>query len=218
MEKDKIQASEKKSELHVEILNLKILNETLQNENATRNIGIKDLEQNLTSDKEEELNQALKELDLDYKILLANKDIELANLKEQFNLEANEKEYLAPEVKSYILESQRLAKENSKLLAQVIDQENVLNNKINVLVQEKQNLDAIIKQFTKSNTLLENMVYNSKVSYNTEGLRYDANKPPKRESHTPTSTQNTPLKSPIKRCSYCIKMVIKVYIARLKKL
>ncbi|KAK1390421.1 hypothetical protein POM88_018599 [Heracleum sosnowskyi] len=48
----------------------------------------------------------------------ANKDIELANLKEQFDLEANEKEYLASEVKSHILESQRLANENTKLLAQ----------------------------------------------------------------------------------------------------
>ncbi|KAK1400920.1 hypothetical protein POM88_000525 [Heracleum sosnowskyi] len=198
MEKEKIQASEKNSELHVEILNLKIRNEALLNENATRNIWIKELEQNLTSDKEEELNQALKELDLDHKILLANKDIELANLKEQFDLEANEKEYFASEVKSYILESQRLANENTKLLAQGMDQENVLNNKINVLMQEKQNLDAIIKQFTKSNALVGNMVYNSKVSSNKEGLGYDANKPPKREAHIPIPTRNTLPKSPTK--------------------
>lgn len=108
-------------------------------------------------------------------------------------------------MKSNILESQRLKNENAKLMAQVIDQENVLNNKINVLMQEKYNLDSIVKQFTKSNTMLENMIYNSKLSSNKEGLGYDANKPPKREARILIPTKNISPKAPTKLCSYCNK-------------
>lgn len=54
-------------------------------------------------------------------------------------------------MKSTILKSERLKNENIKLMADVMDQENFLNDMINIL--EKENLDAIVKKFSKISTL-----------------------------------------------------------------
>ncbi|KAK1365611.1 hypothetical protein POM88_041172 [Heracleum sosnowskyi] len=85
----------------------------------------------------------------------------------------------------------------------MIDQENVSNNKIDILMREKYNLDTVLKQFTKSNTILESMIYNSKLSSNKEGLGYDANIPLEREAHISTPTQDTQPKTPTNVCSIC---------------
>ncbi|KAK1394093.1 hypothetical protein POM88_013149 [Heracleum sosnowskyi] len=47
------------------------------------------------------------------------------------------------------------------------------------------------------------MVFNSRESFNREGLGYNANSPPKREVQIPKTSKDTSLKSSSPKCSYC---------------
>ncbi|KAK1369662.1 hypothetical protein POM88_035754 [Heracleum sosnowskyi] len=120
-----------------------------------------------------------------------------------FDSEFESREGLVTELETMKLESQSLKVENKKLLSQIMDQENFLNNKINILLKEKQNLESTLKQFTKSSAILENMVFNSKESFNHEGLGYNPNIPPTRKINEPTPPKNTPPKSSTPKSTYC---------------
>ncbi|KAK1366369.1 hypothetical protein POM88_041930 [Heracleum sosnowskyi] len=110
---------------------------------------------------------------------------------------------LSEELETMKLESQSLKVENKKLLFQIMDQEDFLNNKINILLKEKQNLESTLIQFTKSSAILEKMVFNSKESFNREGLGFNPNIPPTRKINKPTPPKNTPPKSSTSKCTYC---------------
>ena len=99
-------------------------------------------------------------------------------------------------------ETQRLKDEHSKILAQVLNQEKILNEKIKVLSKEKEDLEITIQKFTKGNEMLDKMVH-SKISYNHEGLGYDKNAQPKKfvQNKQTTFVPATPKY----KCSYCNK-------------
>nr|XP_017227646.1 PREDICTED: uncharacterized protein LOC108203320 [Daucus carota subsp. sativus] len=101
------------------------------------------------------------------------------------------------------LETQRLKDEHSKILAQVMNQERILNDKINILSKEKDDLERTIQKFTKGNELLDKMVH-SKISYNHEGLGYDKNAQPKKFVQGKKQTTFVPA-TPKYKCSYCNK-------------
>ena len=134
LENEKLQLNENTRMLHVDLLNLKIQNESLA-QGKSNSVVQKD---------NDELVHALSEKD-----------------------------------EIFELETQRLKDEHSKILAQVMNQERILNNKINILSKEKDDLERTIQKFTKGNELLDKMVH-SKISYNHEGLGYDKNAQPKK--------------------------------------
>ncbi|KAK1389587.1 hypothetical protein POM88_017765 [Heracleum sosnowskyi] len=134
---------------------------------------------------------------------MSRKDSKLARITSLLETESKEREFVISELKSVHLESQRLQNENSKILAQINHQETFLNNKINILLTEKENLERIVRQFTKSNAILDKMVFNSKESFNREGLGYNANSHPKREVQTPKTPKVTNPKSSLTKCLYC---------------
>ncbi|KAK1382535.1 hypothetical protein POM88_020270 [Heracleum sosnowskyi] len=135
--------------------------------------------------------------------MVSLKDSELENLTSVHETESKERQHVVSKLKSVIVENERLKNDNSKLSSEIIDQDNFLNDKINVLLKEKENLEIVIRQFTKSSTILENMVFNSKESFNREGLGYNANAPLKKEVKNPTPPKNASPKSPNPNCSYC---------------
>ena len=143
------------------------------------------------------------EMDLDFKIQLAEKNMEFANLKGMFDIEFESRERLVSELEKLNLESQRLQVENDKLLSQVMDRNTFLNDKIIILLKEKENLESTLKQFTKSNAILESMVFNSKESFNKEGLGYNQfDVHLKRDYKKPTPPKNAPLKAPTPKYTY----------------
>ncbi|KAK1365707.1 hypothetical protein POM88_041268 [Heracleum sosnowskyi] len=131
---------------------------------------------------------------------MSQKDSDLARITSLLKTESKEREFVISELKSVHLESQRLQNENNKLLAQITHQETFLNNKINILLTEKDNLEKTVRQFTKSNTILDKMVFNSKESFNREGLGYNAYSPPKRELQIPKASKDTSPKSSSPKC------------------
>ena len=112
-------------------------------------------------------------------------------------------EGLSTEVKTLQLESQKLKIENNTLLSQILNQANFLNNKINILLKEKEDLESTLKQFIKSSTILEKMVFNSKESFNREDLGYNINNSSEKKIDIPVPPKNTPPKSPVPKCTYC---------------
>ena len=158
LETEKQQLNENSRMLHVDLLNLKIQNESLTHEKSTS-----------VSQKENlEMVQALKEKD-----------------------------------KMFELETQRLKDEHSKILAQVLNQEKILNEKIKVLGKEKEDLEITIQKFTKGNQMLDRMVH-SKISYNHEGLGYDKIAQSKKFVQMNKQTTFVPA-TPLYKCSYCNK-------------
>nr|XP_017227813.1 PREDICTED: uncharacterized protein LOC108203408 [Daucus carota subsp. sativus] len=113
LENEKLQLNENTRMLHVDLLNLKIQNESLA-QGKSNSVVQKD---------NDELVHALSEKD-----------------------------------EIFELETQRLKDEHSKILAQVMDQERILNDKINILSKEKDDLARTIQKFTKGNELLDKMV------------------------------------------------------------
>ncbi|XP_063936203.1 uncharacterized protein LOC135147247 [Daucus carota subsp. sativus] len=114
LENEKLQLNENTRMLHVDLLNLKIQNESLA-QGKSNPVVRKD---------NDELVHALREKD-----------------------------------EIFELETQRLKDEHSKILAQVMDQERILNDKINILSKEKDDLARTIQKFTKGNELLDKMVH-----------------------------------------------------------
>nr|XP_017228913.1 PREDICTED: uncharacterized protein LOC108204124 [Daucus carota subsp. sativus] len=158
LENEKLQLNENTRMLHVDLLNLKIQNESLA-QGKSNSVVQKD---------NDELVHALSEKD-----------------------------------EIFELETQRLKDEHSKILAQVMDQERILNDKINILSKEKDDLERTIQKFTKGNELLDKMVH-SKISYNHEGLGYDKNAQPKKFVQGKKQTTFVPA-TPKYKCSYCNK-------------
>lgn len=130
MENEKIQLIDNNCKLHVEILNKKIREESLIQENSLQITRIDELEKSLISHNDDTLNKA----------------------------------------------TEILREENNKLMAQIKDQDNFLNNKIRMLLQEKENLEITIQKFTKGNEMLDNMISKSRHGFNREGLGYEHNK------------------------------------------
>ena len=158
LENEKLQLNENTRMLHVDLLNLKIQNESLA-QGKSNSVVQKD---------NDELVHALSEKD-----------------------------------EIFELETQRLKDEHSKILAQVMNQERILNDKINILSKEKDDLERTIQKFTKGNELLDKMVH-SKISYNHEGLGYDKNAQPKKFVQGKKQTTFVPA-TPKYKCSYCNK-------------
>ncbi|XP_063942762.1 uncharacterized protein LOC135150405 [Daucus carota subsp. sativus] len=158
LENEKLQLNENTRMLHVDLLNLKIQNESLA-QGKSNSVVQKD---------NDELVHALSEKD-----------------------------------EIFELETQRLKDEHSKILAQVMDQERILNDKINILSKEKDDLERTLQKFTKGNELLDKMVH-SKISYNHEGLGYDKNAQPKKFVQGKKQTTFVPA-TPKYKCSYCNK-------------
>ncbi|XP_063948178.1 uncharacterized protein LOC135152254 [Daucus carota subsp. sativus] len=158
LENEKLQLNENTRMLHVDLLNLKIQNESLA-QGKSNSVVQKD---------NDELVHALSEKD-----------------------------------EIFELETQRLKDEHSKILAQVMDQERILNDKTNILSKEKDDLVRTIQKFTKGNELLDKMVH-SKISYNHEGLGYDKNAQPKKFVQGKKQTTFVPA-TPKYKCSYCNK-------------
>ncbi|KAL8126052.1 hypothetical protein AgCh_013368, partial [Apium graveolens] len=102
-------------------------------------------------------------------------------------------------------EALRLKEENYKLIAQIKNQERILNNKIDALKNENENLEEVIQRFTKGNKMLDQMLH-TKTSYNHEGLGYNKNSPPKGNTRRFVSLIKTSSESPSYKCSYCNKM------------
>nr|XP_017248632.1 PREDICTED: RING finger protein PFF0165c-like [Daucus carota subsp. sativus] len=118
LENEKLQLNENTRMLHVDLLNLKIQNESLA-QGKSNSVVQKD---------NDELVHALSEKD-----------------------------------EIFELETQRLKDEHSKILAQVMDQERILNDKINILSKEKDDLERTIQKFTKGNELLDKMIKNGEI-------------------------------------------------------
>ena len=79
MENEKFQLSKITNDLHVEILNLKIQNKSLIHKNETGIERIKELEESLTGDVEEELREAFKDKEFDYQIILSQKKFQICS-------------------------------------------------------------------------------------------------------------------------------------------
>ena len=116
--------------------------------------------------------------------------------------------------KIFELETQKLKDEHSKILAHVLDQERILNDKLNVLIKENENLEVVVQRFTKGNKMLDRMVH-SKISYNHEGLGYDKNAQTKKFVQDKKQTTFVPA-SPRYKCSYCNKDGHTVEYCRIK--
>ncbi|XP_063942630.1 uncharacterized protein LOC135150298 [Daucus carota subsp. sativus] len=161
MEDEKLKLNENIGKLHVDLLNLKILNESMTQEKST------------TSYQKDKLEK------------------EFAHV-----LEVKEKEFK--------IETQKLKDAHSNILAQYMDQERILNAKIDALINDKEDLERTIQRFTKGNEMLDKMVH-SKISYNREGLGYDKNA--QRKSYIQPKVQPSKMasKSPMLKCSYCNK-------------
>ena len=104
IENEKVQLSQNNNDLHVEILNLKIQNESLIHKNETSIERIKELEESLTGDVEEELREEFKAKEFDYQLILSQKDFELTKLNGKFETESKEREYVVSELKSVMLD------------------------------------------------------------------------------------------------------------------
>ncbi|XP_063938069.1 uncharacterized protein LOC135147938 [Daucus carota subsp. sativus] len=114
MEDEKLKLNENLGKLHVDLLNLKILNESMTQEKST------------TSYQKDKLEK------------------EFAHV-----LEVKDKEFK--------IETQKLKDVHSNILAQYIDQERILNAKIDALINDKEDLERTIQRFTKGNEMLDKM-------------------------------------------------------------
>ncbi|KAL8105311.1 hypothetical protein AgCh_029194 [Apium graveolens] len=193
---------------------------SLKDQNHLIKVEVNKLQENIINLEIENISLILKEEEMVHEKVQLNENIcelhvDLLNLKIQMessvqNEETSSKDKLDKEnelikINDLTIKAQKLKEENYKLIAQVKDQEIILNNKIDALQKDNESLENSLQRFTKGNKMLDQMVH-TKTSYNHEGLGYNKNSPPKNNIRRFVSPTKTSPESPSYKFSYCNKI------------